>query len=221
MLFLILCLCSILIATIVITLKKANDRRQEDLAEVGQSLPSLDIEALTLDGPADLKESNTPASTEAEPQSNTHQAPSPAPGRHWKDIARELRESGHYELAIEAMSAAWPQWQYYDQLAITLRAAIREHRNASPETTNAWLKRLFRAAAEASVIHDHSHNSNPGAAGEIPNRERLAELELPFENIGVNQLRLLTKTDRRQMISAWGEPAQHISARTFLDEHGL
>lgn len=221
MLFLILSLCAILIAAIVVTLKKAHERRQHQLAEHDQSLPSLaaSLETLTVDRSdtheGDKKEHDGQEHDVIAPPSTTAHFPASS----WKEHARRYREAGLYEEAIAAMDEAWPQWQYYEQLAITLRAAIRETRTSAPETADYWLRRLYRAAAEASLVHDKPELGNADRPNPTPGRASLAEVALPYNAIGVDRLRLLTKTDRRQMIAAWGAPAQHVAVHAYLGQN--
>lgn len=210
MLFITIALSLTLVALIVLFLKKHQQRRLDDLAEREQSLPPLDLEP---EIPATVTEA-TPdivANAHADQSDVTENIP-----KDWKEKCKELRQAQQFEQALICAEQAWPQSQSYEQTAVTIRAAIKQAQQAGSPDAETWLQALYRAAAESSFLYDKV----PGepemrwqTVARSYNRADLRLIPLPWNEIGVNELKLLTKTDRRLMIQAWGEPGQHVSAR--------
>jgi len=212
MLFLFTCLCAALIAGTVVLLKKNNERRLQQIAEHEQHLPALDIDLDSL--PTEIDDDEEADTAVANTVEIQQEMPLQVPETvNWKELVRSYRDNGHFEQAIAAAETAWPQWQYYEQVAITIRAAVRDSKKSAPEMTGTWLERLYRTAAEASLLHDRAQNAS---SRPIITRTELGTIPLPYSEIGVDMLRLLTKTDRKQMQDLWGTPAHHQSASAYI-----
>ncbi len=104
-----------------------------------------------------------------------------------------------------------------------MRAAIRSTSH-DPQSHQRWLLRLYTLAAQASFLHDKVDGLPD------PTRQRqthlftpqqIASLEMPWAQIGYQDLRLLTKSDRKQLTQWLGEPETHQSARIFHDKQWL
>ena len=216
MFFLFICLCAASTAAVVLVLKKNNERHRKQLAEYEQHLPVLtvDLDTLPQDIDDELPEPEPAANFVSEP---VIAEPASLPATHWKDQVRSFRDAGSYEQAIVAADSAWPQWQYYEQVAITLRAAVREHKKDAPAQAEYWLHKLYKVAAEASLVHDKPQQQDLMQAPPA-SREQLNDVKLSYADIGVDKLRLLTKTDKKQMQELWGTPVQHITAIEWLKQ---
>lgn len=229
MLFISLALSLLLVALIVIALKNNQQRRLEDLADREQSLPPLSdnnaahqVDALPVPDSSPAHEAAPPQPVPESPsvQDATEQQvdTSGQPALDWKQICREHRQAQQFEQALSAAELAWPQAQSYEQTALTIRAALKQTPPADLQSIEHWLTRLHRAAAECSLLHDklpediHSRRRS----GDVDfTREELRHVELPWQEIGSEKLKLLTKTDRKLMIQLWGEPLQHVSAKCW------
>lgn len=218
MLFITLVLSLILVILIVVVLKSQQQKRLEDLVEREQSLPPLEIGS---EHKADASAANV---TDAD----IHVPGQPAPHHHtqlttnatgdWKLDCKNYRQAQRYEQALDCAELAWPQAQSYEQAALTIRAAIKHTPRTDLVLSEKWLSALYRIAAEHSLLHDKLADDQGDiqlSGSESSLRDELKEIEFSWHDIGVNELRLLTKTDRRSMIQAWGEPRQHISAKTW------
>lgn len=218
MLFISLTLSLMLVALIVLALKKHQQQRLDALAERDQSLPPLDMpqetssvkteqdaEVIATDAPDEVTE-DTPGQVVKEAVKD------------WKVACKEHRQAQRYEQALACARDAWPRSQSFEQAALTIRAAIKQAQQTDSPDFDKWLSALYRIAAEYSLLFDKA----PGEAeirwqtiARSYSRDELRRITLPWEDIGVNQLRLLNKTDCKMMIQAWGEPRQHISAKTW------
>lgn len=208
MLFITLVLSFALVALIVMALKKNQQRRLDDLAERDHSLPPLDIAP---EPPATLP-TLEPVASALRSEATAEQAGD------WREQCKELRQAHLFEQALVCADQAWPLFQSYEQTALTLRAAIKQaQQDASPEFDK-WLTTLYRTAAEASFLYDKVAGEPElrwQSIARTYSRQELRRIELPWIDIGADKLRLLTKTDRKLMIQAWGDPRQHISAKIY------
>jgi hypothetical protein len=226
MLFISLTLSSILIALIVIALKK------HQLAEREQALPPLNLSADEISHDAsrdDFEPSSVTqtASEIAEPESNVTGSISEQIDqldKDWKEACKEHRQAQRFDKALLYSEQAWPQAQSYDQTAITIRAAIKHAQLDNLPDLEKWLQALYRAGAESSLLYDKV----PGepdlrwqTIALLYSRDEIGKITLPWLEIGANNLKLLTKTDRKLMTQLWGEPRQHRSAKTYhkLQKH--
>lgn len=218
MLFITITLSLILVALIVVALKKHQQRKLEDLADREQSLPPLDIidDHHTESGLARDSDAASPAPIPM--SSNQNQTDNTQAQNNWKQACKEFRQANRFNDALQAAHHAWPQSQSYEQVALTIRAAIKQTPRSDKVAYERWLAALHRAAAECSLLHDKlpvvadSHQTS-----ETPrlSPDDVRAIELPWDEIGANELRLLTKTDRKLMTEAWGEPKQHVSAKAW------
>lgn len=135
----------------------------------------------------------------------------------WRQRALALRQSADYEAALACCGEAWPQWQSYQQAAIVMRAAIK---NADTNQERAdWYDRLYQLAIQASVLHDKVDGLPNLSRQQIVDRFSRDDLEAlgrPWKDVGYEQLRLLTKSDRQQLTALYGIPNAHRSAKTWF-----
>lgn len=241
MLFITLALSLILVALIVVALKNNQQRRLEDLADREQSLPPLDINtdypyeedvpaaavtnnAVTDDAVTDDEVSLSPATSAASTGVTAieqNDIAAEQTSRDWKQACKEYRQAHQFDQALAAADFAWPQAQSYEQAALTIRAAIKQTPASDSSVIEKWLWALYRVAAESSLLHDRlpeQANSRRSQSSPPFTREELHHIELPWQEIGANELRLLTKTDRKMMVQFWGEPMHHVSAKHWHNQ---
>jgi hypothetical protein len=233
-----------LVCAIAFVLHRHQQQARVDAVERERGLPPLDVEVPELDPETEQMPSETPESPtleseqrameaatsdservpEAEKEPNdqdlTQKAEqeagtSPASPGDWKQTAQALKNQGDYDAALSACNVAWPQLQGYQQAAIIARAAAR----ASADQSKAdWLQTLYRLAAEASLLHDKIPGVPDLKWQSLSQRftaEQIAQIELPWRDLGHEHMRLLNKTDGREMVELWGEPEHHQSAKAF------
>jgi hypothetical protein len=182
---------------------------------------SNDISSETTDVGFDPSSVTQTASAKAETEPNVSDFISvqlDEPAEDWKEACKKHRQAQRFDTALFYSEQAWPQSQSYDQAAITIRAAIKQaQRDESPDLEK-WLAALYRAGTEFSLLYDKIP-SEPDLRWQtialLYTRDDLSKIALPWLEIGVNGLRLLTKTDRKLMTQLWGEPRQHMSAKIY------
>lgn len=228
MLVIILILTAILVGLIVYVLRKDQQRRYAEIVNQGQHLPPIDLheqidDITTLEEPAiesDPAIMITSQATESAPILSVIQAPknreeeqrleqSPTP---WKKRCKSYRNNNQFELALAAAQEAWPQWQSYEQTAITLRALIKGHHNLNEAEST--LRQLYRIAAEASCLYDRpTGQPSPRwqTIAQSTSRQHLDQQSYHWQHLGYLHLKLLNPTDIKNMTKLWGEPRQHLS----------
>lgn len=134
--------------------------------------------------------------------------------RSWAD---EIKK--HYKRPEERLRLArrhLPRPAAFREASIALRAMIRLRRKAS-EPHDDLLGELYRLAAQHSLLHSAA-DPEPDA---VPARNTVTEaareawliLEFPYDRLGYRHLQLLSKTDIKWLVEAWGEPAAHRTSR--------
>ena len=98
-----------------------------------------------------------------------------------------------------------------------LRQMVREERKVGRNVRD-HIKRIYELAAVESFGLDYSDVlQQPGYnVMEYASRHGLWELKVAYDELGYEQLRLLTKTDRKWISELWGEPKAH---RTLNEIH--
>ncbi|MDH7943189.1 hypothetical protein QGM61_05110 [Pseudohongiella sp. SYSU M77423] len=234
-----------LVCAIAYVLHRHQQRARVDAVERERGLPPLDVEVPELAPEAEkaapdefetstaepeqcVKETATTGSEPApevaketkeqnltnKPEQEASPSPAASPGD-WKQVAQSLRNQGDYDAALSACNVAWPQLQGYQQAAIIARAAARA---AKEESRADWLQTLYRLAAEASLLHDKVPGVPDLKWQSLSQRftaEQIAQIELPWRDLGHEHMRLLNKTDSRQMVDLWGEPERQQSAKAY------
>lgn len=154
----------------------------------------------------------------AEP-SDHPEPPEPGEPRHWQRRLKELRDAGDFDAALALSRAQYPRIQAFQQSLVTLRAALRQAQREKGEI-DALLEALHFTAALADLFRpgaplrpDPRRVDSAGLAAAAA--ERLA---LPYARVGYERLRLLTRTDVRLLVTAWGEPEAHRHAEEVAAE---
>lgn len=128
----------------------------------------------------------------------------------WMDQVKRLRDSDNDAEALLMCRQQFPRIQAFQQAAIILRHGVKLQLDANHDVS-AELRELYRIA----VMADLYRNSNPLKPQD--GRRALHQLmhqEFDYNAIGTRHLRLLTKSDVRQLEQLWGRPAQHQHAET-------
>lgn len=231
MIFLSLILALALLAGIIFMLRQHQERTRQTLVARQQPLPSLTDDTETGDTRQSDNSMPTPsgpaiASAAPRPAPEPEPLPEPEPAiedADWRLLCQRLRDQGRYQEAVSVCRQAWPQWQSFDHAARVMRAAVRNSATGTA-THQQWLQRLYHLAVHASFLHDKVDGLPD------PTRQLLAQhfepqqidaLDMPWSQIGYRDLRLLTKSDRKQLVTILGEPATHQSARIFHDKQWL
>ncbi|MEX2365041.1 MAG: hypothetical protein WD601_00445 [Pseudohongiellaceae bacterium] len=140
----------------------------------------------------------------------------------WPEQARVLREEKQFEQALMLCKQHHPRIQAYQQSLITLRTWIREILKQQQDPAF-QLQALYRHAALADLFASRSRYKSELKNADLDALAAAAakELELPYQQIGYQQLKLLTKTDIALLRDAWDEPLVHQHSEDYLGERWL
>lgn len=155
----------------------------------------------------------TPVWTEHEDGSASAvvQGPEKVDGLFWGDAIKEVQNDPYARLAMAQRQLPLPG--AFREMALARRAIIRQLRKDGKSFDDDLRQLHFWAALNSwsvpysEALHEPGYNvleSTPYA--------KLAELDLSYDVIGSEELRDLTKTDRKIMREAWGEPKTHTTA---------
>ncbi|MDO9478043.1 MAG: hypothetical protein Q7L07_15145, partial [Pseudohongiella sp.] len=143
MLLLILILVAVLIGLVVYVLKKDQQRRHIAMAEQEQILPPVSLQATDPAQSKIVELSIVESITAQQDELNRDEL-------NWKERCKIFRNKKQFQQALAAAQEAWPQWQSYEQTAITLRSMIKELESSEKEKMDELLLSLYRKASEAS-----------------------------------------------------------------------
>lgn len=139
-----------------------------------------------------------------------------ANGQFWADRIKQLRDQpeARLQLAVEHL----PLPGAFREAAIALRALIRGRRKAKRGCED-LLKRLYELAAVESFFYatPYSREINLPAhnIAETVRRDEWQLIAYDYPTLGYRKLSLLTKSDCKWLVEAWGEPKQHTIARAL------
>lgn len=109
----------------------------------------------------------------------------------------------------------YPLLGAYTQRCIQLRQRLKTT-STNPKLFNTTLQELYRTAAVAELLHSKkSKGKLPlGQLKMLPD-ELIAELDMPYAKLGYIELRLLRKSDIKQLLLLWGKPETHQCPRSY------
>lgn len=198
-----------------------DDAQLDPAAEIQPSAnkePSANEEPSTCEEPSANEEPSACEEPSANKAPSTLLPPTSAsPAGDWKQRAMEWRELGDYEQALACCGEAWPQWQSYQQAAIVMRAAIKTA--PTEEVRKDWYDRLYHLAVQASLLHDRVKGLPDLTRQDMIAKFSRADIDalgIPWQNVGCDQLRLLTKSDRKRLTALYGSPDSHQSAKVWF-----
>lgn len=146
--------------------------------------------------------------------SNKEQDSSSASSTHWQPLYDRFKANGNYPAALALCLENFPQRKAFIQAARIIRIQIRNP-EASQQQKQALLHQLYLIACQDSFIHDRLTGLNNLSRLQLQNLPPSAwiSLDMPYQEIGYEQLTLLNKTDQRLIQASWDSPLQHQSAK--------
>jgi len=175
----------ILAAVLSITLRKNEQKKTMESAELHTPLPPLEIPEKSRGEPVGIAEGLTPG---FKPLS-------------WQEEVRNLRDAGLFQEAITLCKRQYPRILAFRQTLITLRASIREDEAIADET----LLSLYKTAILGSAAKaDHGAGAKLSA-----NRSLLEDPRQHWNSLGYRHLEFLNKTDCKLLEKHWGKPKTH------------
>lgn len=172
--------------------------------------------------PAPQARRSTTGSTDSQPPSpaKTKQASrKPATDSNsgsWLNTVAALKKSGELDQAMRICEQEFPLWGAYNQACIIERLRLKKLAPDSEEGA-ALLRRLYRLAVTAELLHDKSENADHLTLNQLKalDLDSMNALEHPYPAIGYAHLRLIRKSDVKFMQALWGRPEQHQLPRDY------
>lgn len=155
----------------------------------------------------------------AKPESSDKPA-SQAPS--WQTRVSAAKSSGDISQAMALCAEQQPLWGAYNQLCILLRSQLKTAGLEEDEKKN-LLSQLYRTAVVAELLHDKSHDSPRLSLAQLRSRDfrKVESLPIDYEKIGYAQLRLIRKSDIKEMLAVWGRPEAHRLPREIFEDWWL
>ena len=137
--------------------------------------------------------------------------PEKVDGLFWADAIKEVQNDPYTRLAMARRHLPAPG--AFREMAFARRAIIRQLRKDGRSFDDDLRQLHFWAALNSWSVPYSEALQGPGYnVLESTPYARLAELDLSYNIIGSEELQDLTKTDRKIMREAWGEPKSHTTA---------
>lgn len=159
--------------------------------------------------PARSRIRNTP-SKQAEKSGTDSSTRKAAPDPNWQEQVAQAKKSGDFSRAYELSRQQFPLWGAFNQACIALRGQLKSD-HLSAEEADALLRKLYVTAAIGEMLHEKSEQSEHFKLHQLKHidYEALEQLEYPYGELGYAQLRLIRKSDVKQMLANWGRPGAH------------
>lgn len=132
-------------------------------------------------------------------------------GEFWGDTIAKLKDDPKARLNMAIRHLPLPG--AFHQAAVALRTIIRDKRKQKSDYSSE-LGQLYHLAAILSFAIPYApHLKQPGynVFARVPFAE-FQTMSLTWQTLGCEKLDLLSKTDRRWMVGAWGAPTVHTTA---------
>ena len=140
----------------------------------------------------------------------------------WQTRVAAAKRDGDINQAMALCAEQLPLWGAYNQLCILLRGQFKAA-GLEENEKQALLTRLYQTAVAAELLHDKSHDSPRLSLTQLRDRDfrQVELLPMDYEKIGYAQLRLIRKSDIKEMLAAWGRPEAHRLPREVFEDWWL
>ena len=183
----------ILVAVLSITLRKNEQKKSMESAELHTPLPPLEIPEKPHREPVGIAGDLTPG---FKPLS-------------WQEEVRHLRDAGLFQEAITLCKRQYPRILAFRQTLITLRASLREDEAIVEETLVSLYKTAILGSAAKAI--DGTLTVNLSADSPL-----LEDPRQHWNSLGYKHLELLNKTDCKLLEQHWGKPETHSDIASLL-----
>lgn len=223
-----LLLAALLLAAIVYVLHKNQRKENAESIDRSDPLPPLErslVDRVETETPDDQSENLAPKARPSVKSSQRNQTIAAKPAeptvvkaksaKNWQEQCKTLRDAKSFDEALDVCARHYPQLNAYKQACLVLRAQLRANRGKNFDEQES-LRELFRLAATAAFFHEkNEHLPPPMTAARLKElaQDQWNTLQCDYQDIGYQHLNLLTTTDCKLLIAAFGEPAQHRHMR--------
>lgn len=233
----ILIIVAVILAAMVYVLHRYQQSEKAESADRANPLPPLerslvenvnsdedDDEEFHLTPPNQRSPARTGVQNVKSAKSSASVSPNPVakiPDKNWQIACKNLRDNHQYDEALELCKSNFPQLNAFKQACLIIRAKIRSDRAKGNVNLESNLMQLHRLAASAAFFHEK--NAQLPALLSSAHLKHVANI--PWESIvtdyplvGYEHLSLLTATDQKMLIAAFGEPQAHAHMRELNDQ---
>lgn len=126
----------------------------------------------------------------------------------WSNYIKKHREQASKRYEVAQQFLPWPLG--FKESVLALRAIIRDKKKANEDYQSELLSLYELAAWESFCPKQCDNLQQPGfkVFDQIPGGLVIA-LPIDYQQLGYKQLKLVTKTDAKMLVSIYGEPKQH------------
>jgi hypothetical protein len=163
--------------------------------------------------PGEEEDTASPVEPEQIPVETTP-AESPTDAESWQERIAELKKQDRFDEALQICRQEYPLWSAYQQASLIHRARIKQLSQANRDISDE-LASLYQLAAEASFLHDRVRGLPNISLAQLKLLDLawISDLEMPYQQIGYTELRLIKKTDIKLLLEKWGRPQAHRRPR--------
>lgn len=134
----------------------------------------------------------------------------------WQNKLTRFKADGEIEQALALCQSMFPLIGAYEQACILLRSQVKSA-EADPTLRQTQLIALYRTAALAELLHDKSDAQQRLSHKQLQSiaSDSYSQLDMPYQELGYSQLRLLRKADIKLLRATWGEPMRQQRPRQY------
>ncbi|PNK60153.1 hypothetical protein [Psychrobacter sp. FDAARGOS_221] len=135
----------------------------------------------------------------------------------WSNYIKQHKDDPQQRYAVAQQFLPWPLG--FKESVLALRAIIREQKKQQQDYED-QLWTLYQLAAWESFYPKQSPQlDEPGFKifVQFPG-SKVTELTIDYQQLGYQQLKLLTKTDAKMLVALYGEPEQHSTLYQLYPE---
>ena len=135
----------------------------------------------------------------------------------WSNYIKKHREDPSQRYQVAQKFLPWPLG--FKESVLALRAIIRDKKKADVDYESDLLSLYHLAAWESFCPKQCESIDEPAFKifDQIPGGV-VADLEVDYQQLGYEQLKLVTKTDAKMLVSLYGEPNQHSTLNQLYAE---
>jgi len=144
-----------------------------------------------------------------------------SPSKAWQVACKNLRDEHQYDEALVLCKSNFPQRGAFKQACLIIRAKIRLDRAKGNVNLESNLVQLHRMAASAAFFHEkNAQLLSPLSSARLKHvaNAQWESIVTDYPLVGYEHLSLLTATDQKMLIAAYGEPQKHTHMRELNDQ---
>lgn len=135
----------------------------------------------------------------------------------WSNYIKKHKEDANKRYEVAQQFLPWPLG--FKESVLALRAIIRDKKKANEDYQSELLSLYLLAAWESFCPKQCEKLQQPGfkVFGQIPGG-LVTAFPVDYEQLGYQQLKLVTKTDAKLLVDLYGEPKQHTTLNQLFQQ---